>query len=61
MDEELNGLLDAFYSARSAVRNAIEHRVNEAKMHKIEASKLYALAKLATDELNEESPEPLDQ
>lgn len=60
MDEELLKLLDGFYAARAAVRNAVERRVNEAKMHKIEAAKSMALANLATDELNEESPEPDD-
>lgn len=61
MDEELLGKLDAFYAARAEVRNAIERRVNQAKMHKIEAGKLMSLAQLATDELNEESPEPSDK
>lgn len=60
MDEELLQKLDGFYAARAEVRNAIERRVNQAKMHKIEAGRLMALAALATHELNEETPEEED-
>lgn len=60
MDEELLSKLDAFYAARAEVRNAIERRVNQAKMHKIEAGRLMSLAALATHELNEETPEEED-
>lgn len=60
MDEKLLAKLDAFYSARSEVRNYVEFKVNCAKLHKIEAAKNMAEAKLMTDELNEESPEPDD-
>lgn len=61
MDEVLLAKLNAFYAARAEVRNYVEYKVNVAKLHKIEATKNMAEANLATDELNEESPEPDDE
>lgn len=60
MDEVLLAKLDGFYAARAEVLNYVERKVNLAKLHKIEAAKNMAEAKLMTDELNEDFPEPDD-
>jgi hypothetical protein len=58
MDPELLKLLDAFYAARSAVRDYVQRAENLARMHDIEEAKVLNLANLAVDELNEQFPEP---